>query len=62
MVGICNKCCTIVGILLFVVGIAELLVDFGVWKFWNISWSSAVLIIVGFACLARNFCKECMSK
>ena len=59
MLGGCEKCCKITAWLFLLVGLALLLVDFGVWDFWGISWYAAVIFVIGFAGVAQTFCADC---
>ncbi|HLC66567.1 MAG TPA: hypothetical protein VJK52_02910 [Candidatus Nanoarchaeia archaeon] len=60
--GMCGKCCKVMGVLLFLIGLGQVLVDLGKWTFWNLQWYSAVLVVVGIGCFCSSFCKECMAK
>ena len=50
---------TICGALFLVLGVLFLLQDLGKWDFWNISWYTAVLIVVGVAHVASSKCADC---
>ena len=59
MGGMCRKCTKIGGILLLVLGILFLLVDVGVWDFYNIQWWTALFLVVGVIKLAVSHCPDC---
>tara|TARA_Y100000031_G_C8164127_1_gene358464 strand:+ start:555 stop:746 length:192 start_codon:yes stop_codon:yes gene_type:complete len=52
----CKKCC---GIIFLVLGILFLLGDLGVWNFWNISWWTALFVVMGLGGLAAAGCPMC---
>jgi hypothetical protein len=55
----CKKCSKISGILVLLLGVAFLLQDMGTWAFFNLSWYSALFLVVGVVMLAMNSCKDC---
>ena len=57
--SMCEKCGKISGWLLLLVGIALLLVDWNVWTFWNIKWSTAAFIILGIGLIGCSGCADC---
>lgn len=59
--NMCGKCTKITGAILLVLGILFVLVDFGVWTFWNIQWWSALLLVSGICYLASSSCPDCKS-
>jgi len=61
MMGGCPKCKTASGVLFLLLGLAFLLADWGVWGFWNISWYSALFVLMGVVSLAKCKCKDCMA-
>lgn len=58
---LCGKCTKVSGILFIVVGILFLLKDLGTWSFWNISWWTALFILVGVIWVASTTCQGCQS-
>ena len=59
MMSGCGKCHKVTAWLFFLVGLALLLVDFGVWDFWGITWYAAVIFVVGLTGVAQTFCRDC---
>ncbi len=57
----CKKCMKIGGVMFLALGIAFLGVDQKWWGFWNISWWTAVFIVMGVAKLAMTSCPDCMA-
>ena len=57
----CQKCHKVTAGLLLVAGILFLLVDMGIWSFWNLSWWTVLLIIVGLTGCAKSCCSDCKS-
>tara|TARA_B100000315_G_C14002479_1_gene330834 strand:- start:240 stop:449 length:210 start_codon:yes stop_codon:yes gene_type:complete len=57
----CKKCSSLTALLILLLGVALLLVDFGVWTFWDINWWSGLLVIVGLSCLAKSKCSDCQA-
>ena len=57
----CGKCRGITSWLVFLLGVAFLLVSFGVWNFWGIQWYAALFLIIGFSGIAQGFCKDCQA-
>ena len=57
----CKKCSMICGVGLLILGILFILVDFGVWSFWNISWWSALLIWFGIGSWGMSKCANCQA-
>ena len=55
----CKKCVMVVGILLLVVGLLFLLVDLGVWNFFNIQWWTALFLLAGLVHVAMSGCADC---
>jgi hypothetical protein len=50
---------SISGGLFLVLGVLFLLQDLSIWSFWNISWYTGVLVVLGTACFASSKCAEC---
>jgi hypothetical protein len=50
---------SISGGLFLVLGVLFLLQDINIWNFWNISWYTGVLVVLGTTCLASSKCAEC---
>ena len=57
----CKKCSVMGGVLLLVLGLLFLLVDLGVWDFWNISWWSALFLLMGLVHIGKSSCGMCCS-
>ncbi|MBN4049170.1 hypothetical protein JYT91_00985 [archaeon AH-315-M20] len=57
----CKKCMAITGVLFLVLGIIFLLVDLGMWDFWNIQWWTALFLVIGVVKLAMNKCPDCQA-
>ena len=57
----CPKCRAITAVLVLLLGVALLLVDLGVWKFWNIQWWTGLLLVMGVTGLAMRFCSDCQA-
>ena len=55
----CDKCLKIGGVLFAVLGLLFLLQDLGIWAFWNISWYSALFVVIGVAHLGSSTCADC---
>ena len=55
----CHKCMATTGILLLIIGILFLLVDVGVWAFWNLQWYTVVFLLFGLITLVSGSCKDC---
>lgn len=55
----CHKCSKLTAWLFLLLGIALLLVDFGVWDFFGIMWWSAAITIWGLTCVSKAGCKDC---
>lgn len=55
----CDKCGKMGGLLLLLLGVAFLLVDLGVWDFWNINWWTVGFIYLGGTGLAMASCGTC---
>jgi membrane-bound ClpP family serine protease len=55
----CDKCNKLGALLLLLLGVVFVLQDLAVWNFWNISWYSAVFILMGVAHLGMGHCPEC---
>jgi hypothetical protein len=58
----CGKCSGITGWLLLIFGILFLLVDFGLWTFWNIKWWTILFVVAGIAMIASHGCGACASE
>ena len=58
MVG-CNNCLKVSGAIFVVLGVLFLLRDLAIWEFWNISWWTALFIVVGVGSFASSKCPEC---
>jgi hypothetical protein len=56
----CGNCSRMTGIVLLVFGLAFLLVDFGVWDFWGISWYTVAFIVFGVVSILMTTCDDCM--
>ena len=59
MCNLCEKCGKLAGVVLLLLGVAFLLVDLGVWNFWNVSWYSALILLGGLVMLGSNLCPDC---
>jgi membrane-bound ClpP family serine protease len=59
MMGMCKKCTKISALLLLVLGVLFLLVDLGMWSFFNIQWWTALFLLMGVIKLAHTYCPEC---
>ncbi len=57
----CKKCCMVTAVLLLLLGVLFLLVDIGLWDFWNVQWWTAVFLLMGIVGLAQSGCKNCQS-
>ncbi len=57
--GCCNKCKSLCGLIILVLGIIFLLGDLGIWSFWGINWWTAVFLVVGACKLCTTKCPEC---
>jgi fatty acid desaturase len=57
----CPKCNKIVAILFLLVGILYLGQDYGWWDFWQLSWFTAVFLVIGIAKLGHSSCKDCQA-
>ncbi|MBU0615029.1 MAG: hypothetical protein KJ601_02965 [Nanoarchaeota archaeon] len=55
----CEKCGRLMGLLLLVLGVLFLLQDLKIWAFWGISWSTAIILLVGLAAICSSSCDEC---
>ena len=55
----CSKCVKIGGLTFLVLGIAYLAVDLKWWTFWNISWWSALFVVMGIGSLGSSGCPDC---
>ena len=55
----CDKCVKIGGVLFVVLGLLFLLQDLGIWDFWNISWYTALFVLVGVVHLGSSTCADC---
>jgi uncharacterized membrane protein len=58
----CHKCKMVMAVLLLILGALFLLVDLGVWTFWNIQWWTAIFILFGIGGLAKGSCKDCKKR
>jgi len=58
----CEKCRGLCGILILLLGIAFLLVDLGMWSFWNVSWYTAIFLVIGLGSLASKSCPNCQAE
>ena len=58
MVG-CRKCMKMGGASLLVLGVLFLLQDLNIWDFWNISWWSALFVVMGIGSLGSANCPDC---
>ena len=47
------------GATFLVLGVLFLLQDFDIWNFWNISWYTALFVVVGVGQLGSSKCPEC---
>lgn len=61
MMNGCNNCVKWCGISALVLGILFLLVDLGVWTFYNIQWWTAVLVVFGVGGIGSAGCKACQA-
>lgn len=55
----CNKCTGIFTLLLVAIGVALLLQDLKVWAFWNIKWSTAIILLLAVKMIGSGHCPEC---
>ena len=55
----CDKCLKICGVLFVALGVLFLLQDLGIWNFWNISWYTALFVVIGVAHLGSSTCADC---
>lgn len=55
----CKKCGKMFGAIILLIGIAFLLVDFGVWTFWNLKWWTLVFLFMGLKVFCVCNCPEC---
>ena len=55
----CDKCLKLGGVLFAVLGILFLLQDLEIWPFWNISWYTALFVVIGVAHLGSSTCADC---
>ena len=55
----CGRCSRVTAGLLLLAGLLFLLVDFGVWGFWGVSWWTAAFLIVGLTHFATSKCDDC---
>ena len=55
----CSKCVKIGGASFLVLGILFLLKDRNIWNFWNISWWTALFVVIGIGSLGSAHCPDC---
>ena len=55
----CSKCMKIGGATFLILGIAFLLRDMNYWDFWNISWWTALFVVMGIGSLGSSKCPDC---
>ncbi|HLC84378.1 MAG TPA: hypothetical protein VJH22_01145 [Candidatus Nanoarchaeia archaeon] len=61
MMSGCGKCQKVCAVLVLALGVAFLGVDLGWWNFWNVSWWSAVFLLMGLGGVAKMTCAACQS-
>ena len=61
MMGMCNKCTKMMGVLLLVLGLIFLVVDLEYWNFFGIQWWTALFLLMGVAKLGHGSCAECQA-
>ena len=59
MCDLCEKCGKFAGVVLLLAGVGFLLVDLGVWTFWNVKWYTILILLGGLVMLGSNCCPEC---
>lgn len=59
MMTMCRKCTMAAGLIALVIGLGFLLVDFGLWSFFGISWWSALFVLGGIVLLLKEQCSAC---
>tara|TARA_Y100000310_G_scaffold345729_1_gene468933 strand:+ start:13758 stop:13949 length:192 start_codon:yes stop_codon:yes gene_type:complete len=57
----CGKCSKVSALIFLIVGLLFLLVDVGVWDFWNLQWWTILFLIIGVTCFAMGTCKDCQA-
>ncbi len=57
----CRRCCATWAILLLIAGFLFLLVDVGVWDFWNLQWWTVLFLLIAVTGLAMGNCKDCQA-
>ena len=55
----CGKCSKLTAFLLVLAGVLFLLVDLGVWNFWNLQWWTVLFLIVGVTAFGMSCCGDC---
>ncbi|HLC63509.1 MAG TPA: hypothetical protein VJJ21_04280 [Candidatus Nanoarchaeia archaeon] len=55
----CGKCKKASAVLLLLVGLAFLGKDLGWWSFWNITWYTALFLVIGISWTAKSCCGDC---
>ena len=55
----CNKCSSMCGWTVLILGILFLLQDLGRWSFWNIKWWTIMFIVTGISYVAMSNCNSC---
>ena len=61
MMHMCGKCSKITALLILLAGVAFLLVDLGVWKFWNLQWWSVLFTMLGLTAFGSSICGDCQA-
>ena len=59
MLPLCEKCISITGVVLLIVGILFLLKDVGLWNFWNLNWWTVGFLLLGIGYLGTKACPAC---
>ena len=57
----CKKCQMVCGVLMLLAGLAFLLVDLGMWTFWNIQWWTVLFLLWGVGGIAMRCCPDCQA-
>ncbi len=57
----CSKCMQVSGATFLVLGILFLLRDLNYWDFWNISWWTALFVVMGIGSWGSSKCHACQA-